>query len=256
MKHRTLVAAACMMFASSALASAISTFPMRVELEEGNSVGTLTVMNGDDKPVNIQARAVKWTQDEKTGAEQQEETKELVFFPKIFTIPAKGEMVIRVGYQGEVGDHEKSYRLLVRELPVDEAGQTGARFAMQISSPAFIYAKGAVQLTRPDVKGIEISDGVLMARVANDSARYYSMHKLVLSGSKDGKEVYSGEVAGWYVLSGVSKLFTLKISRDDCMKMDSLHLTAHTKDDKSEATFPVNAALCSKITASDKAAKQ
>lgn len=256
MKHRTLVAAACMLFASSALASSISTFPMRVELEEGTSVGNLTVMNGDDKPVNVQVRAMKWTQDEKTGAEHQEETKELVFFPKIFTIPAKGEMVIRVGYQGAVGDHEKSYRLLVRELPVDEEGQTGARFAMQISSPAFIYAKGAVQLTKPQVQGIEVSDGVLMARVTNDSPRYYSMHKLILSGSKGGKEVYSGEVAGWYVLSGVSKLFPLKISRKDCMKMDSLHLTAHTKDDKSEASFPVDAALCGKIADSDKAAKQ
>jgi len=178
-----------------------------------------------------------------------EETKELIFFPKIFSVPAKGSQVIRVGYQKKVGNKEKSFRLFVRELPVDEPGQTGARFAVQISSPAFIYPKGSVQPTKPTIRGIEVSDGKLMARVSNEGARYYSMHKLEISGSKSGKSVYNGEVAGWYVLAGVSKLFPLKIDRDACMKMDSMQLTAHTKEDQSQVSFPVDAALCSQIKA-------
>ncbi|MBK9162271.1 MAG: molecular chaperone [Nitrosomonadales bacterium] len=100
------------------------------------------MFNSGDKPANIQVRAMDWQQDAQSGAEQLTETDELVFFPKIFSVPPKGQQVVRVGYQKEVGNKEKSFRLFVRELPVDEPGVTGARFALQISSPAFIYPKG------------------------------------------------------------------------------------------------------------------
>ncbi|PJA32486.1 MAG: hypothetical protein CO187_03695 [Zetaproteobacteria bacterium CG_4_9_14_3_um_filter_53_7] len=255
MKKIIIATIAGTMLATSAMAASISTYPMRVELEEGSGIGELTVFNAGDKPANIQVRAMAWSQDAKTGAEDMQETRELIFFPKIFSVPAKGQQVIRVGYQQKVGDKEKSFRVFVRELPVDEPGQTGARFAVQISSPAFIYPKGAVQPTKPTVDGIEVAEGKLMARVSNSGARYYSMNKLEINGSKGGKEVYKGEVAGWYVLAGVSKLFPLNVSRVDCQKMDSVHLIAHTQTDKNEVNFPVDAALCGKITV-ETAAKQ
>ncbi len=228
-------------------AASISTYPMRVELEEESNIGNITVFNSGDKPANIQVRAMDWKQDSKTGEEQLSETSELVFFPKIFSIPAKGQQMVRVGYQGKVGDREKSFRLFVRELPVDEPGVTGARFALQISSPAFIYPKGAQQPTKPEIKGIELADGKLMARIENHGVRYYSMNKLEISGSKANQSSYSSEVAGWYVLAGSSKLFPLNISRADCLKMDSIALTAHTQKDKSQGSFPVNAKVCDGI---------
>jgi len=235
------------MLSTSAMAASISTYPMRVELEEGSGIASVRVINTGDSEANIQVRAMAWTQDKLSGKRQVEDTKELIFFPKIFTVPGNSQQLVRVGYQKKVGDKEKSFRLFIRELPVSKPGQTGARFAVEISMPAFIYPKGAVQPTKPVLQGIEVVDGVLMARLNNPAARYYSMHKLEIRGSKAGKEVHSSEISGWYVLAGVSKLFALKVSREDCLKMDSVHLTAYTKDDHSEAQFAVNSDLCSEI---------
>lgn len=247
MKKIIVATIASIMLATSAMAASISTYPMRIELEEGANIGNVTVFNSGDKPANIQVRAMAWSQDPQSGESKLEETKELIFFPKIFSIAGKGQQVVRVGYQQKLDGKEKSFRLFVRELPVDEPGQTGARFALQISSPAFIYPKGAQQPTKPEIKGIEIADGKLMARVENHGNRYYSMSKLEISGSKGGKEVYQSEVAGWYVLAGVSKLFELKIGREDCLKMDSIRLTAQTQSDQSVASFPINPAMCAKF---------
>jgi len=232
---------------TSATAASISTYPMRIELEEGNKIASLTVFNSGDKSVNIQVRAVKWWQDKKNGNEQTEDTKELIYFPRIFSIPARGQQVVRVGYKGKVGAREKSFRLLVRELPVDKPGQFGARFAVEISSPAFIYPKGAIQPTKPELKGIEVLDGVLVARIENHGSRYYSMQTLKISGSKAGANVFSKKITGWYVLAGISKPFALRVSHNDCMQVDQIHLIAHTKSDQSEAYFPVFAALCGGI---------
>jgi len=68
-------------------------------------------------------------------------------------------------------------------------------------------------------------------------------------GFADKNKVYEGEVGGWYVLAGASRVFPLKISQQDCLSMDTLQLTGFIGDDYSEASFEVGKKLCMQVKA-------
>jgi len=255
MKRILLLCTALTILAGSAMAEPFQITPMRLHLEAGGDTGNITVFNSGDSAMNMQVKAMAWAQDKTTGADQLSATKELIFFPKIFSIPAKGKQVVRVGYQGNVEGNEKSYRLFVRELPVDKPGVTGARFVVQISMPAFVYPKGVQQPLQPTISAVEVHDGNMVLRATNNKQRYYSMNKIEISGKAAGKEVYKAEVGGWYVLAGASRLFPLNISKADCLKMDTIALTGHVLLDQdkqggeSHAEFPIAASLCQQVSA-------
>ncbi len=261
MKKLLLICAALTILSGAAAAGPFEITPMRLELESGGDIGNVTVINTGDSAMNMQVKAMAWAQDQASGADQLSDTKELIFFPKIFKIPAKGKQVVRVGYQGKVEGNEKSFRLFVRELPVDKPGVTGARFVVQISMPAFIYPKGAQKPVKPVLAGIEVKDGKLVLRAKNSQQRYYSLNKIDISGKAAGKEVYQSEVGGWYVLAGASRLFPLNISRKDCLKMDTIDLTGHVllsqdkQGETSQVSYPVSRQLCQQISAEKRAVK-
>ncbi len=240
-------------WSSVATATPFQVTPMRLELESGSNIGNVTVFNSGDKPLDVQVKARAWHQDESTGADLLEATKELVFFPKIFKVPAHGEKEIRVGYQGEVTDHERSYRLFIRELPVKKPNLSGAQFVVQISMPVFIYPTASSKPRQPDMRGIRVHDGKLMLEAVNDSARYYSLNRIEITGKHDDQEVMHDERGGWYVLSKSRRLFPLGIDRQQCLKMNKLELTGHVllaqseEGDTSHAVFPLTAELCQQI---------
>ena len=243
----------CLFLSGIANATPFQVTPMRLELESGGKIGSVSVFNSGDEPLNVQIKAKRWHQDSQTGADKLEATKELIFFPKIVKIPAHGSQDIRVGYQGEVKGHERSYRLFVRELPVKKPGLSGAQFVLQISMPVFIYPVGAEKPRQPDMRGIQVHDGQLMLEAVNESPRYYSLNKIEVVGKHGDKQVLSDEKAGWYVLSGSKKLFPLGIDQGQCLTMDTIQLTGYVllaqseEGDTSQASFPVTTALCKKI---------
>ena len=243
----------CFLWGGMAAASPFQVTPMRLELESGSNIGSVTVFNSGDKPLDVQVKAQTWSQDSQTGVDMLEPTKELIFFPKIFKVPAHGSKDVRVGYQGDVEGHERSYRLFVRELPVKKPGLSGAQFVLQISMPVFIYPKGAQKPRTPDMQGIQVHDGKLMLKAVNKSPRYYSLNKIELQGKKDGKQVFRDEKAGWYVLSGSQRLFPLGITKSQCLNIDTVQLTGHVllaqskEGDVSQAALPVTPELCNRI---------
>jgi len=243
----------CMYWSGMAAASPFQVTPMRLELESGSNIGSVTVFNSGDKPLDVQVKAKAWSQDQQTGNDVLEPTKELIFFPKIFKIPAHGSQNVRVGYRGEVAGHERSYRLFIRELPVKKLGLSGAQFVLQISMPVFIYPKGSEKPRTPDMRGLQVHDGQLMLEAVNESPRYYSLNKIELLGKHAGDDVLHDEKAGWYVLSGATRLFPLGITQSQCLNMDSLQLTGHVllaqskEGDVRKVAFPIDATLCHQI---------
>ncbi|MDQ6969672.1 MAG: hypothetical protein Q9M16_04095 [Mariprofundus sp.] len=123
----------------------------------------------------------------------------------------------------------------------------GMKMVVQISMPVFIRPAGANKVPLPSVKGISIVDGKLAGWLENSGLRYLMARKLDVSGSKGGKQTYSGTAQGWYVLAGVNKAFPLKLSRKDCLKMDSIHISVPSDNGKIEASFPISADLCQGI---------
>jgi fimbrial chaperone protein len=137
---RTLIVALLLSAATAATASA-STFnisPIRAELTNGHRTEALTIMNAEDSPVVIQIHVLSWSQ--KNGAEQLEDTRELLATPPVLQIPANGQQIIRVALRREPDpSQELTYRVIFEEVPQAAPKDfTGLRVALRLSIPVFV----------------------------------------------------------------------------------------------------------------------
>ena len=119
-------------------ASTFNISPIRAQLAAGHRTEALTIMNADDSPVVVQIRVVRWSQS--NGAEQLDDTRELLATPPVLQIPANGQQIVRVALRREPdASQELTYRVIFEEVP-QAAPQdfTGLRVALRLSIPVFV----------------------------------------------------------------------------------------------------------------------
>jgi fimbrial chaperone protein len=112
--------------------------PIRAELGGPRHTAVLTLANADDQPVVVQVNVVQWSQSE--GADQLDDTREMLATPPVLQIPGMSEQIIRVALRREPDpDRELSYRVIFQEVPQAAAADfTGLRVALRISIPVFV----------------------------------------------------------------------------------------------------------------------
>lgn len=137
----SLLATGMLAAADEAAAGALSIAPIRVELSSATRTAVLTLRNQEDSPVVVQARPVAWTQ--RAGDDQLDDTRDLVVTPPIFTVPPRGQQVLRVALLREPDpSRELDYRLVLSEVPQTAAPEsTGLKVALRITLPVFVAAR-------------------------------------------------------------------------------------------------------------------
>ncbi|MGA2778774.1 MAG: fimbria/pilus periplasmic chaperone [Steroidobacteraceae bacterium] len=129
---------AALAVANFAHASSFNISPIRAELSGAHHTDVMTLTNADDGPVVVEVRVVKWSQD--NGADQLDDTRELLVTPPVLQIPGKGEQIIRVALRREPDPtRETTYRLIFQEVPQAATPDfTGLRVALRLSVPIFV----------------------------------------------------------------------------------------------------------------------
>jgi fimbrial chaperone protein len=126
-------------FSSSALASALSISPLRVDLSVEQPIATLNVSNQGATSTTLQAHLMQWTQNK--GEDVYTKTKDMLVTPPIFTIAPSQKQVIRVATRAPAANpkQEQAYRLYLKELPHPvAAGFNGITVLTEIALPVFI----------------------------------------------------------------------------------------------------------------------
>jgi fimbrial chaperone protein len=192
----SLLAIGMLAAALPAAASSISVAPIRVELSGAKRTAVLTVRNSDDSPVVVQARPVAWTQ--RDGEDQLDDTHDLVVTPPIFTIPGKGQQVLRIALLRDAdATRELDSRMVLSEVPSSVTPETtGLRVALRITLPVFIAAQAHT--------GAEVawshkwqSDGTLEITAQNRGTAHLQILDFAVQGAKA-----AGQVAPHYLLPG------------------------------------------------------
>ena len=129
-----LCLAATLAAPAPALAGTLQIDPIRLEINAGRRTATLRVRNQEQAPVAIRAYALTWTQE--NGEDRYEETSAVIVSPPIFTIPAGGTQLIRVGLRNPSAG-SRAYRLMVEEVPQASPGG-GVRVALRLNLPLFV----------------------------------------------------------------------------------------------------------------------
>lgn len=207
MLKRALSRAACgvaFLIAGTGAASAGSfqVNPVRATLSTSLPVGSLTVRNTGSEPAVVQLEVVRWSQQE--GKDVYSPTREILATPPIFTVPAGGSQVVRVGLRRSPDpQRELTYRLFLQEVPPPpKPGFQGLQVALRIGVPVFVLPPTpAKPVLRWQV--IRTPEGALKLSLTNRGNAHVQVanFKLALAG---GAELSTQQVAV-YVLPGQSR---------------------------------------------------
>jgi fimbrial chaperone protein len=118
-------------------AASLEISPVMVAFAPGQTATTIELENRGEAPVAIQARPYRWTQagDEDTLTS----TQELIVSPPIFTVAAGASQTMRLLLRGgPVGGDERSYRLLLDEVPTANTQNKQVDMALRVSLPVMV----------------------------------------------------------------------------------------------------------------------
>ena len=251
MRKVALVAAlgaAVMLFAGAlgaeASASTFNVSPTQVYLSGRDASALLTLRNDTDQPLRFQLSAFAWDQ-QRSGEMALAPTSDVVFFPALLTLGPREERKIRVGRVVAAADTERTYRLFVEELPPLEAtnGTPGeVKVLTRMGIPIFVRPlKETVAAT---ISTVEHVDGALTFTLANAGTVHFVPGSIVVRGFADGRQVFEGQLQGWYVLAGGLRDFAYQLPRPDCTRATTLQVEVAYGSSKIDRRLDIPAGAC------------
>jgi fimbrial chaperone protein len=207
-----------------ATAGTFTVNPVRATLTPNQSVTSLVVHNNGVEPAVIQVEAVSWTQQE--GQDVYAPTREILATPPIFTVPAGGTQVVRVGLRRTADpQRELTYRLFVQEVPsAAQAAAKGLQVVLRVGLPVFVLPAATV---KPVLRWrAQVADGGLKLMAANDGNAHVQVAGVTLTRSESGDTVLMEQIAR-YVLPGQVGDWLLKVPSAP-LPGTSLKLSAQT----------------------------
>lgn len=230
---------------SLAAAGSFRAVPVRLYLDARTKTAVLKVANDGDEKVTVQLEAISWSQGS-DGKDVYSPTKDIVFFPKIADIEKGQEKIIRIGYEGQKGASiasEKTYRLMLQELPVSKPGEVAIKMAIRMGLPVFVTPEMAVK--EGAVDKVALSDGSVAVSVKNTGNSHISISRIKAKGfDAAGAEVFSAETPGWYVLAGRTRVFGVDMAREDCLRTQEIKVEAEAEKAIYSSTLIVDRQLC------------
>jgi fimbrial chaperone protein len=219
------VAAALCGSSSAVLAGSFFVSPVRLELSAGRPVATVIVRNDDTVTTVVQLEVVSWGQN--ATEDLYNATPELLATPPIFSLPAGGKQVVRIGLRrAPDARQELSYRLFLQEIPPPlTADFQGMRMALRVGLPVFV-APVATARANLTWSAAATPDGAIKVGLVNNGSAHVKIANLqstVLATS----EASNVEQVSSYVLPGQSREWLLKGSAP-VTAGSKIRLMAHT----------------------------
>ena len=193
-------------------ASNLGLNPVRVTLSDKQKMSSLTVRNDGAEPVPMQLEVLNWSKEE--GNDVFTPTRELIVNPPIFTIPAGGSQLIRVGLRrAPDAQREQTYRIFLQELPPPPNPDfNGTKMLMRVSLPVFVLPKVAA---KPVLRwhAVRTSDGALKISLTNSGNAHIQIANFSLSLPGSAQPWITQQTSD-YVLIGQSLDWILPASAD------------------------------------------
>lgn len=196
-----------------AMAGSFKVQPVRVDLSHSQTTAVLHVSNESDSPTVVQVGIKAWSQS--GGKDVFTSTRNVLATPPIFTIPAGGEQIVRVGLMNKPRvDHEVTYRIFLTQVPPKpRPGMRGLQFALRISIPVFVspVTKGGSKATahlRWSCKALGADKYSI--KVDNNGAAHARIWNVAVSGGAPHGKDFKPKMGNGYLLSGTERQWTFR----------------------------------------------
>jgi len=106
-------------------------------------------------------------------------------------------------------------------------------------SPLKADAKGKIE-------SITMKNGKVNVVVKNDGNLHFILKSIIIKGKNlKGEEIFKKELGGWYLLSGISRLYTTPIPQEVCKKTVRLDIEVKTDRFNVDGKVDVDKTMCS-----------
>lgn len=213
--------------------------PIRLDLGRDAKTGVITVTNELPEKLEVQLKAMEWTQDAE-GKDAYAESGDLVFFPKLMMFTKAESRVVRAGIKIPAAAREKVYRLFIEEIP-GPAKSEGTSVAIAIRFGVPVFVKPLKEDPKGELGPIGMTRGKASVLVKNTGNVHIVINAVRIKGTNaKGEEVFSRELAGWYLLAGASRTYATELPPEICPNV--ARLAVEVKADKYNLTGSVDAA--------------
>jgi len=217
--------------------------PIRLEFDRGVKSGVIKIINEGDDKLNVQMKAMEWTQDAE-GKDQYTDTNDIIFFPRIMTIDKNEERILRAGIKIPAIRQERTYRLFIEEIPNPKKGE-GANVAIAIRFGVPIFSKPVKDEAKGEIEKIDLSKGTLNATVKNRGNAHFIINSIDVKGrNAKGGEIFSKELSGWYLLSGASRVYSTPVPQEVCKDLVKLDVEVKTTRFNLSGKLDVDQTMC------------
>lgn len=220
------------LLSGEAQAASLEISPVTVAFAPGQNATTIGVMNRGGAPAAIQIRAYSWTQ---AGDEDAlTPTQDIILSPPIFTVPGGASQTIRLLLRGgKVAAGERSYRLLLDEVPTPSAQNRQIAIALRVSLPV-IAASAAAALPTLVWRARRGPAGQILLSATNTGPAYDMIQAIAVTLSNGSQPDVVPQGKNPYILAGAQRHWIVQGHR---AIGGTLRLSITTKSGKSEQTL-------------------
>lgn len=224
-------------------AGSFQVYPIRVTLTANESTTLMTVKNDGAEKLRLQVSVLAWDQN-KQGEMVLKSTEDIIFYPTLLNIDSGDQRNLRVGTRTKEVTREKSYRIIVEELPPNAKLQsTGVRFLTKISIPIFI------QPSKVETKGVidqlTLRKGELSFEIRNHGNVHIQPREIRVKGTAPDNGVpLDRKIPGWYVLAGGLREYRIDVPINECLKIKDLKVEFEINEKPVNETYAVPADAC------------
>lgn len=193
----------------SATAASLQVAPTSLQLTPRQNADALWLTNSGTTPVQVQVRVFEWRQD--AGRDQLLPTTDLQVSPPMQSLAAGQQQLIRVVRSAPTAPAvQRTYRVVVDELPSVDPRRTGMQFVLRYSMPVFIQPAGETSLKHVlQARLVRLDDGRPALEVHNSGNSYAQLADIGLGTVERPQIVHPGLLG--YVLSGQTMRWPLDV---------------------------------------------
>lgn len=199
-------ALACLL-AGEARATSLEITPIAVHLVPGAKATTIEVANRGGVPAAIQLRAFAWSQN--GNQDVLTPTPDILLSPPIFTLGTDGSQTIRLMLRrGASAAGERTYRLLIDEVPATNPRAQQVQVAMRLSLPV-IVGSAAPKARALQWRAMRGGDGQITLSAINLGRAFERVQSIAVTTADGHARTAVTSAANSYILAGAERRWTV-----------------------------------------------
>lgn len=238
----------CFWQAEPAFGATFVVNPINLTLAPASPSTLLTITNQSSEALRFQLDVFAWGQDD-DGQALLSDTEDVVFFPRLLSVPPGEQHNVRVGTTVRAAAAERTYRVFVEELPPLAAQETKrakgeVRVLTRMGIPIFVQP--AKITTGAQIAGISLRGKTLSFVLRNTGNVHLAPGLVQVRGvNATGKATFQRETAGSYVLAGGQRTFTLEIPASERCATTGLTVEVRSEGTAAQGKLDIGGRACS-----------